>query len=107
MAKKKNKILRKINSYKEKKLKLKVLDFALAGGKVCALMVALSTIAGIYGILGGFPLFNSLIADIYGNLGYSLSWKGVLLGAIYGFLDGFIFFGLMAWLYNRGCWLKK
>jgi len=86
--------------------KLNALKFGFAGGKVTGLMVALSTIAGIYGVMGGFPLFNALIADIYGTLGYTVSWLGVLLGAIYGFIDGFIFFGLMAWIYNKKCCCK-
>ena len=90
-----------------KKMKLDILSFAIAGGKVCGLMVALSTIAGIYGIMGGFNFLNLLIADIYGVLGYSVSWTGVLLGLIYGFIDGFIFFGLMAWIYNNGCLVDK
>lgn len=89
------------------KAKLDVLDFATAGGKVTGLMVALSTIAGIYGIMGGFPIFNALIADIYRTLGYSVSWLGALLGLIYGFIDGFVFFGLMAWFYNKGCMFRK
>jgi hypothetical protein len=89
------------------KTELCVCDFALAGGRVMGLIVALSTIAGIYGFLGGFSLFNSLLLDIYGTLGYSISWKGVLLGAIYGFIDGVILFGLLAFFYNKGCLFKK
>ena len=112
MAKKKlKKAIAKAKSVPKKMIcepmKLNALKFGWAGGKVTGLMVALTTIAGIYGIMGGFPLFNGLIADIYGTLGYTVSWLGVLLGAIYGFIDGFIFFGLMAWLYNmKCCWMK-
>lgn len=109
MAKKKvsSKQLVRENCCETGKLKLNVLDFAFAGGKICGLIVVLLTISGIYGIMGGFQMWNMLIADMYGALGYSVSWTGVLLGAIYGFIDGFIFFGLMAWIYNKGCLLRN
>jgi hypothetical protein len=90
-----------------KNIKLNIFNFSLAGARLCALIVALITLAGIYNLLGGFPLLNSLLVDIYGKLGFSVSWLGVLLGAIYGFIDGFIFFGVFAWLYNKGCLLHS
>jgi hypothetical protein len=70
----------------------------LAGGIVSAIFVAVVTIAGIFGY---FPEYTSLIVSVYGILGYSLSWLGVLLGAIYAFVDGFIFTWLFAWVYNK------
>ncbi len=33
--------------------------------------------------------------------GYNLSAGGAALGFIWGFLDGFIFFALLAWVYNH------
>lgn len=81
--------------------KLHAVKFAVAGGIVFGLLNALMTIAGIYGY---FTECGNLILSIYGIAGYSVSWLGVALGAIYGFVDGFIFAGAFAWFYNRlGC----
>ena len=82
----------------EKFGKLNTLKFGLAGGIAAAICVAFTTILGIFGF---FPEYNSLIVSIYGFLGYSISWLGVLLGAIYSFIDGFIFVGIFAWIYNK------
>jgi len=78
--------------------KLNALKFGLAGGITAGICVALTTILGIFEL---FPEYNSLIVSIYGFLGYSISWLGVLLGAIYGFLDGFILVIIFAWIYNK------
>ena len=81
--------------------RLHIWKFGLAGGKICALVVFLTTLAGLYNILGGFPMWNLFIFDIYGKLGFSISWGGAILGAIYSFIDGFILTVLFAWIYNR------
>jgi hypothetical protein len=77
---------------------LNVLRFGIAGGITTGICVAFLTILGVYGL---FPEFNNLIISIYGFLGYSLSWIGVFLGAIYGFIDGFILTAFFAWIYNN------
>lgn len=40
-----------------------------------------------------------LIGSIYP--GYAVSWVGVGLGLVYGFVDGLIGGALIAWLYNK------
>ena len=81
--------------------RLHVWKLGIAGGKVCALVVFLTTLAGLYNILGGLPMLNLFLLDIYGKLGFNLSWGGAILGAIYSFVDGFILTALFAWIYNR------
>ena len=81
--------------------RLHVWKFGIAGGKICALIVFFTTLIGLYGFFGGFPMFNLFILDIYGLFGFSLSWGGAILGAIYAFVDGFILASLFAWIYNR------
>lgn len=81
-----------------KEMKLNAIKFGQACGIVSALFVAVITLAGIYGL---FPIWTSLIADAYGILGYSVTWLGVLLGAIYAFIDGFIGAWIFAALYNK------
>ena len=81
-----------------KDMKLNALKFGIAGGIVTGIFVALTTIAGMYGY---FLEWNFLISSIYGLFGYSTSWTGVLLGAIYSFIDGFISVWLFAWIYNK------
>jgi len=80
------------------KTKLNAVKFGLAGGIVTAVCVIVTTIAGIYGY---FLEYNSLVVSIYGFLGYSLSWLGVFLGAVYSFIDGFVLTWLFAWVYNK------
>jgi hypothetical protein len=77
--------------------KLDTLKFGVAGGIFGALFVIFVTIFGMY---GWFPRWVSLIADMYGILGYSLNILGIFLGAIYTFISCFICFGLFAAIYN-------
>lgn len=86
------------NNSPEKFGKLNILKFGIAGGITTGICVAFTTILGIYGL---FPEYNNLIISIYGVLGYSISWVGILLGAIYGFIDGFILTAIFAWVYNK------
>jgi len=81
--------------------KLNPLKFGLAGGILTAVCVAITTFVGIFGLMGGFQLWNSIITDLYGTLGYSISIKGLLLGPIYRFIDGFIATWIFAAIYNK------
>lgn len=80
--------------------KLNCLSFGFATGKILALVVFVMTIGGMYGVLGGFPLWNALFFDMYGAIGFRLSWMGAILGAIYAFIDGFVLGWLFAKIYN-------
>jgi hypothetical protein len=77
---------------------LNAIKFGIAGGIVCAICVMITTLAGIYGY---FTEYNSLIISIYGFLGYTISWVGIFIGAIYAFIDGFIATWLFAFIYNK------
>jgi len=79
-------------------LKLNALKFALTGGILTGLFVACVTLCSL---LEYFELIGILIYSVYGVLGYSITAWGILIGAIYGFIDGFIMFGIFAWLYNK------
>ncbi len=76
---------------------LSVLGFGLAFGVVGAICMLVMTVAGMF---GAFPAWNALFVDAYGFLGFSLSWLGVVLGTVYGFIDCFVFGILVAWFYN-------
>jgi hypothetical protein len=41
-----------------------------------------------------------LLAQFYGFYGYSVSTIGIVVGAFWGLLEGFVHFGIFAWLYN-------
>ena len=43
--------------------------------------------------------FVDMLSPLY--VGYSATVAGVLIGAIWGFLDGFIGGAVLAWLYNK------
>ena len=77
---------------------LDVWHFGLSVGIISAICVFLLSVGFI---LGAFPILENLILDIYGPFGYSISWAGAVLGALYGFIDGVIFGSLIAWIYNK------
>ncbi len=81
------------------KAKLDVKHFALTAGIYGAGCVALATIAAILGV-PGFPEFTKLLTGFYGFYGYSATWTGVVVGAFWGFVEGFVHLGIFALIYN-------
>lgn len=81
-------------------MKLNVLKFALAAGIWLAICLILMTVSAMLNI-PGFPEFAKSLVNIYGPYGYSVSWLGILVGAIWGFIEGFVHFGILAWIYNK------
>jgi hypothetical protein len=69
--------------------KLDTLSFALAGAIYVAFCVALVTIAALVAI-PGFKPFADLLTRFYGFYGYSVSLLRVLVGAFWGFVEGFV-----------------
>jgi hypothetical protein len=80
--------------------KLDARKFALAAGIYFGSAGALLTAAGLAGV-PGFAEFARLLAVFYGPWGYSISLPGILVGAAYGFAEGFIHLGIFGWLYNK------
>lgn len=80
--------------------RLQVLNFALAAGLWLGICLALTTAASLLGVPGFAPAAQAL-ASVYGPWGYSVTWPGVLMGFVWGFVEGFIHLGFFAWLYNR------
>lgn len=74
-------------------------SFALAGAIYGAAFMALATIAALAGI-PGFRPFAEFVTQFYGPYGYSVSPLGVVAGAIWGLIEGFVHFGIFALLYN-------
>jgi len=77
----------------------KYIALGLSGAVVFAAIVFLTTLAGL--LFNLFPETLSLISDIYGWIGYDVTWFGLILGTIYGFIDGFIVFFVAGLLYKR------
>ncbi len=44
--------------------------------------------------------FTDLLAQFYGFYGYTVSTSGIAIGAFWGLTEGFVHFGIFAWLYN-------
>ena len=86
---------------KQKSHKLIAWKFALAAAIVVAAIIFITTIMSIWGIFGSFPMLTSLISDIYGPVGYSVTFLGAIIGAIFSFIDTFIITFIFAWLYNK------
>jgi len=88
------------------KMELDKVRFGFAGGKICALIVFVLTIAAL--IWSGYcESWVGLIEEAYGFLGYQVSFLGAVLGAVYAFIDGFILFWLFALIYNHKCCRRK
>ncbi len=79
--------------------KLDTLRFALAGAIYFSACIALATICALLGI-PGFKPFTDLLEQFYGFYGYSVSITGIAIGAFWGLIEGFVHFGIFAWLYN-------
>jgi len=80
--------------------RLDALKFAIAGAIYGGACIALATILALLGV-PGFRPFTDLLTQFYGFYGYSVSALGVPIGAFWGIVEGFIHFGIFAWLYNR------
>ncbi len=80
--------------------KLHALNFALAWGIITAICVFLTTLAALIWTGYGASWTNALVS-IYGPFGFSVSFFGAILGAIYGFIDAFILTGVFALIYNK------
>jgi hypothetical protein len=80
--------------------KFNVLKLALAAGIYCAFIFFMSTLLAMLQV-GGLVEFAQTLERYYGPWGYSVSPKGLLVGILYGFQEGFMHFGLFALLYNK------
>lgn len=72
-------------------------NLGLSGGILCGLSLFIMTVLSLY--TGYADQFLGLISNVYP--GYHVSWPGAFLGLLYAFIDSFIFFFLLAWIYNR------
>ena len=86
---------------KEKSKKIIPWKFAIAAATTVALAIFIITIVALTKLLGPLPLITSLISEVYGMLGYSISILGAILGTIYAFIDTFISAYIFAWIYNK------
>lgn len=79
--------------------KLPVLRLAVAAGIFLSLHAVIVTVSALAGVPGMRP-FAELLTQFYGPYGYSVSGTGVLAGAILGFLEGFVHFGIFGLIYK-------
>ncbi len=76
---------------------LGVVSFGLALGVTSAILVFLLGISAA--LLGwGVPL-AAVLASLY--IGFGPTFVGSITGAVWAFVDGFVFGLLIAWFYNR------
>jgi hypothetical protein len=71
--------------------------FGIAFGIVYAVVFFL------YGLLAALFGWGAAMAEIIGGLyaGFGPTLIGAVIGALWGFLVGFVFFAAGAWIYNR------
>ncbi|MFQ5895637.1 MAG: hypothetical protein ACE5JJ_07465 [Nitrospinota bacterium] len=77
-------------------MKLHAVKFGVAFGIVYAAVFVLYGAAAA--LFGWGAEFIKLIGDIYAGIGPT--FLGVLAGAIWGIVIGFLFGGAVAWIYN-------
>ena len=87
---------------KEKNLTLSVWGFGIALGIVWAIMMLF---AGWVSIWGWGTMFVNTMSSVY--VGYIPSFGGGIVGAIWGFVDGFTGGVLLAFFYNLIVMKKK
>lgn len=68
----------------------------IAIGALCAVYVFF---CGIIAIFGWGTALVDVISSIY--IGYGPSIPGAIIGAVWGFIDGYIAGIVIAWLYNK------
>jgi hypothetical protein len=78
-------------------MKLDVGKFGLAFGIVYAVVFFL------YGMAAALFGWGGAMAETIGSfyIGFGPTLAGALIGALWGFAVGFVFFALGAWIYNR------
>lgn len=79
--------------------KFPVLRFAVAAGIFLSVHAVIVTAGALAGIPGMKP-FAELLTQFYGHYGYSISAIGILTGAMLGFLEGFVHFGIFGLIYR-------
>ena len=75
------------------------LRFAVAAGIFLSFHAVAVTACALAGIPGMRP-FAELLTQFYGPYGYSISAIGLVTGAILGFLEGFVHFGIFGLIYR-------
>lgn len=81
---------------KSSNLKLSIKGAALSIGIVWGAAIFLLGISGMLGY--GLPIISTL-STLY--LGFFPSVKGILIGTLWGFADGFVGGAVLAWVYNK------
>ena len=76
--------------------KLNVLNLAIAMGVSCAIYVVFIGIAAMF---GWGTEWVKILGSLY--LGYRASVLGIIIGALWAFVDGFIGGAIIAWIYNK------
>ncbi len=79
--------------------KFPVLRFAVAAGLFLSLHAVVVTVCALAGVPGMRP-FAELLTQFYGPYGYSISASGIMAGALLGFSEGFVHFGIFGLIYR-------
>jgi hypothetical protein len=77
-------------------MSLRPAQFGIAFGIVYAVVFFL------YGAVAALFGWGVAMAEMVGSfyVGFGPTFLGALIGAVWGFVVGFVFFGIGAWLYN-------
>jgi hypothetical protein len=78
-------------------MRIQAAKFGIAFGIVYAVMFFL------WGLLGALFGWGVAMAETIGGfyVGIGPTFPGAVIGAVWGFVVGFVFFALAAWIYNK------
>ena len=72
-------------------------NLGLAGGLLWGSYMFIFTLANLF--TGYGSMWGALMIDVYP--GYEVTLPGSIVGFIWGFLDAFVGFYILGWLYNK------
>ena len=74
-------------------------DETALGSAVGVLWAGGVVVLGLTARLGWGDKWRDMLSDVY--IGYDSTPRGITMGAVWAFVDGFVGAYLLAWLYNR------
>lgn len=84
---------------KEMNSRIDINRIAISGGIFMAIILFLLTLGGK--LFGLFSQTLNIFLDLFGKLGYNVSYFGIILSLVYGFVLGFILSWLYTYIYSR------
>jgi len=97
MAKKSAK--KSTSKFKANDKKLDLNRIAVAGGLFTTIILLILGLCSKF--FGLFLQTENIFLDLFGKIGYDITYFGLILGIVYGFIFGYLLFWFYAYIYSR------